>query len=180
MADLNGLQTEMSKHSADMGLNLTRVVMSNADRMVKMNVEFAEKTVDLARRNLEALADVRDISQAMSLYQGMVKSLVESAMSYGSAVYDANSKTAASLTDVVEQGISGIAEQVNSAVDDIASQPGGTPEEVVDAVKSTAASARAAFSEMTQVARKVTRMADENVAAMAKAAHDAIDTGLRH
>jgi len=67
MADLKGLQTEMSKHSADMGLNLTRVVMGNADRMVKMNVQFAEKTVDLARRNLEALADVRDENEAMLL-----------------------------------------------------------------------------------------------------------------
>jgi len=80
----------------------------------------------------------------------------------------------------VEQGISGIAEQVTSAVDDIASQSGQTPVEMVDAVKNTAASARAAFTEMTQVARKVTRMADENVAAMSKAAHDAIDSGLRH
>jgi hypothetical protein len=51
---------------------------------------------------------------------------------------------------------------------------------MVDAMKNTAESARAAFTEMTQVARKVTRIADENVAAMAKVAHDAIDTGLRH
>ncbi|MCF8191976.1 MAG: phasin family protein [Burkholderiales bacterium] len=180
MADFKALQAEMSKHSADMGLNLTRVVMQNADSMVKMNVSFAESTVELARKNMEALADVRDVNQVMSLYQGMVKSLVESAMKYGSSVYDANSKTAASITDVVEQGISGIAEQVTTAVDDIASQSGQTPVEMVDAVKNTAASARAAFTEMTQVARKVTRMADENVAAVAKAAHDAIDNGLRH
>ncbi len=180
MADFKALQTEMSKHSADMGLNLTRVVMQNADAMVKMNVSFAENTVELARKNMEALADVRDVNQVMGLYQSMVKALVESAMSYGSSVYDANSKTAANITDVVEQGISGIAEQVTTAVDDIASQSGQTPVEMVDAVKNTAASARAAFTEMTQVARKVTRMADENVAAVAKAAHDAIDNGLRH
>lgn len=180
MADFKALQAEMSKHSADMGLNLTRVVMHNADTMVKMNVSFAENTVELARKNMEALAGVRDVNEVMSLYQGMVKALVESAMTYGSSVYDANSKTAANITDVVEQGISGIAEQVTSAVDDIASQSGQTPVEMVDAVKNTAASARAAFTEMTQVARKVTRMADENVAAMSKAAHDAIDSGLRH
>ncbi len=180
MADFKALQAEMSKHSADMGLNLTRVVMQNADTMVKMNVSFAENTVELARKNMEALADIRDVNQVMSLYQGMVKAMVESAMQYGSSVYDANSKTAANITDVVEQGISGIAEQVTTAVDDIASQSGQTPVEMVDAVKSTAASARAAFTEMTQVARKVTRMADENVAAVAKAAHEAIDNGLRH
>lgn len=180
MKDYKALQTEMHKHSADMGLNLTRVVMHNADSMVKMNVAFAEKTVELARKNMASLADVRDVNEVVSLYQGMVKALVESAMNYGSAVYDANSRTAASITDVVEQGVSGIAEQVTSAVDDIASQAGQNPGEMVDAMKSTAESARAAFTEITQVARKVTRMADENVAAMAKAAHDAIDNGLRH
>lgn len=180
MTDFKALQAEMQKHSADMGLNLTRVVMHNADSMVKMNVSFAENTVELARRNIEALASARDVNDVMSLYQGMVKSLVESAMNYGSAVYDANSRTASSITDVVEQGISGIAEQVTSAVDDLASQSGQAPVEMVDAVKNTAASARAAFSEMTQVARKVSRMADENVAAVAKAAHEAIDSGLRH
>lgn len=180
MKDYKALQTEMQKHSADMGLNLTRVVMGNADSMVKMNVQFAEHTVELARKNMEALADVRDVNQVMSLYQSMVKAMVESAMSYGSAVYDANSKTAATITDVVEQGVSGIAEQVSSVVDNIAKEPGQTPDQMVDAMKNTAASARAAFTEMTQVARKVTRMADENVAAMAKAASDAIDTGLRH
>ncbi|NBU59591.1 MAG: phasin family protein [Betaproteobacteria bacterium] len=180
MADFKALQAEMSKHSADMGLNLTRVVMKNADAMVKMNVSFAENTVELARKNMEALAEARDVNAVMGLYQNMVKTLVESAMRYGSSVYDANSKTAANITDVVEQGISGIAEQVTTAVDDIASQSGQTPVEMVDAVKHTAASARAAFTEITQVARKVTRMADENVAAVAKAAHDAIDSGLRH
>jgi hypothetical protein len=33
---------------------------------------------------------------------------------------------------------------------------------------------------MTQVARKVSRMADENVAAMAKAANEAIANGKAH
>jgi hypothetical protein len=180
MTDYNALRTEMQKHSADMGLNFTRVVMHNADSMVKMNISFAENTVELARKNMQALADVRDVNEAVELCQGMVKSLVESALRYGSAVYDANSKVAATITDVVEQGVSGIAEQVSSVVDNIAKEPGQTPDQMVDAMKNTAESARAAFTEMTQVARKVTRIADENVAAMAKVAHDAIDTGLRH
>jgi hypothetical protein len=180
MADYKKLQGEMQKHSADMGLNLTRVVMQNADKMVRMNVAFAEHTVHAAKQNAEALANVRDVNEVMALYQSMVKSLVESAMQYGSAVYDSNSKTSAQITDVIEQGISGIADQVNSAVETIASQPGQTPDQMVDAVKHTAASARAAFTEMTQVARKVSRMADENVAAMAKAANEAIANGKAH
>ncbi len=178
-ADLNKVQTEMQKYAADMGLNFTRVFMQNADNMVRLNLSFAESTLNAATRNAEAIARAKDPSEAVALYQQMVQSLLESAINYGNSVYGANSKASTQITEVIEQGFNGIAQQVGSAIDTVAEQPGASPSQVVDAVKTTAASATAAISEMSKAARKMAEVAEANFTAMQSATASAMKVNGR-
>lgn len=130
-----------------------------------LNLNTVRALVEDSAANAKALLAVKDVQGLLALQKSLAQPAVEKTIAYSRSVYEILSQSSNGVTQVVEEQVSEVNKNVNSAIEKALKNAPAGSEVAVTAVKSAIAAANSAYSNISKVAKQATEMAEANVAA---------------
>jgi phasin family protein len=130
-----------------------------------LNLNTVRALVEDSASNAKALLAVKDVQGLLALQKSLAQPAVEKTIAYSRSVYEILSQSSNGVTQVVEEQVSEVNKNVNSAIEKALKNAPAGSEVAVTAVKSAIAAANSAYSNISKVAKQATEMAEANVAA---------------
>jgi phasin family protein len=130
-----------------------------------LNLNTVRALVEDSASNAKALLAVKDVQGLVALQKSLAQPAVEKTIAYSRSVYEILSQSSNGVTQVVEEQVSEVNKNVNSAIEKALKNAPAGSEVAVTAVKSAIAAANSAYSNISKVAKQATEMAEANVAA---------------
>jgi phasin family protein len=130
-----------------------------------LNLNTVRALVEDSAANAKALLAVKDVQGLVALQKSLAQPAVEKTIAYSRSVYEILSQSSNGVTQVVEEQVSEVNKNVNSAIEKALKNAPAGSEVAVTAVKSAIAAANSAYSNISKVAKQATEMAEANVAA---------------
>lgn len=130
-----------------------------------LNLNTVRALVEDSAVNAKALLAVKDVQGLLALQKSLAQPAVEKTIAYSRSVYEILSQSSNGVTQVVEEQVSEVNKNVNSAIEKALKNAPAGSEVAVTAVKSAIAAANSAYSNISKAAKQATELAEANVAA---------------
>lgn len=154
-----------SKAGVDSLQTVATTALTGLANLTLLNLNTTRAAFEDGAANAKALLSIKDMQGFVALQQSLAQPAIEKAIAYSRSVYEIASQSSNGLTQVVEAQVSEVNKNVTTAIDKaLKSAPAGS-EVAVNAVKSAIAAANSAYSNLSNVAKQATEMAEANVAA---------------
>ncbi|WP_028455152.1 phasin family protein [Chitinilyticum litopenaei] len=160
-------------------LRFARIALDTTERLAKLNIETAKNSLEDSAKSAKALAQVKDIQEALALRQKLNESAVEQVIGFYRNVYEITSLAQAEYAKLIEERTTSFNKNAVAGLDRfVKSAPAGA-DVAVAAVKSTVQATAAAVDSLTKAAKQVADFADASVKAATTATADAVKTAAR-
>ena len=162
----------------DSALELTRLTMESAERLMRLQLEVGRMLVEDNVKNARAMVEVKDPAQVDALRARLAGDAVERAVDYSQRLYELAAETQGAVAKLMESRITGMHRDVVSALEE-SMKSTGAPEPMLAAFRGSVLSANAAVEAMTRATKQLSEMAETNVKASAKAAAETARKAVR-
>ena len=181
---LNNIKTpeqigQLAASNIDTAMRIARIALEGAERVFRINLEVTRQTLENQSGNVQALASVKDLKDAMLLRNKLAETSSDALMNYSRTLYEVSSQTQAELSKLFEEQLASFNKNMVAAMDNAAKNAPAGADVAVQAMKSTVAATAAAVDSMTKAAKQVTDFADASVKAATTATADAVKTAAR-
>jgi phasin family protein len=156
---------ELNKNNIDNALRIAKTTMESTERLIKLQLEAAKRTIEENAKNAKALSEVQDLQEVMALRAKLAESGVENALSYSRKVYEVAAQAQAELAKLFEEGLTAYSENLVNVVDKTTGSAPAGSDLAIAALKSTVAATQAVVDSMTKAARQVAELAGAGVKA---------------
>lgn len=153
----------------DSALELTRLTMESAERLIRLQLEVGRMLVEDNVKNARDLVGVQDPSQVEALRARFADDALERAADYSQRLYDLAAETHGAVAKLMETRVAGMHKDVASALE-ASLKSTGAPESMLAAFRGSVQSTNAAVEAMTRATKQLSEMAETGVKAGAKAA----------
>lgn len=144
------------------------VAFGGAERLAALNLQTARNLLEQGAATSRALVDAKNPEAFVALQKRLGRSDTREAAEYSRRVVEIASQTGATVTQLVETGVSELRDSLDQALDRAAEKAPVGADIAVTSLRSALAAANAAFDNMNLVARKANDLAEANLAALAK------------
>ncbi|MDE2342829.1 MAG: phasin family protein [Betaproteobacteria bacterium] len=166
--------TEFNKSALNAALQLAKISLDTAERLVGLNLEAGKETFTDASDALRTLSDVRDPQGLLDLRTKLTEKSVEQFTAFSRSLYDVSAHAQSQISALLEAHVADWNQSVAKSIDQaIKAAPAGA-DVAIAAVKSTVAATAAALDGVTKTAKQVANFADASVKATVDAASAAL------
>lgn len=170
---------ELATSNIETAMRLSKIALEGAERIFRINLELTKQALEDQAGNVQALASVKDLQDAVALRNKLAETQSESLMGYSRTLYEVTSQTQAELSKLFEERLGVFNKGMVAAMDNAAKNAPAGADVAVQAMKSTVAATAAAVDSMTKAAKQVADFADASVKAATTATADAVKTAAK-
>jgi phasin family protein len=141
------------------------VSLDSAERLIALQLGFAKSALAEATRSARAAAGTHDVQELLALRTKAAEAAMSKWMEYSRSLYEVASETQAELSKLAEERLADLQRTVTETVEQAArSAPAGS-DVAVAAMKSSLATATAAFDSFSKAARHAASFTDASAQA---------------
>jgi phasin family protein len=151
-------------------MTLVKTAFSSAERLAALNLNMARTMLDNASADAKSLIETKSPEQLAALRVDQARAATEAAVAYSRSVYDIANEARGEVSKLVEGQFAEANKTLLAGLDQAAKNGPAGSDVAVAAVKSTLATATAAYDKLNEATRKLVEIAEANVSAATAAA----------
>lgn len=158
---------QFGKSSIEAALSLANITLQSTERLVGLQIKTAKEALDESIKSAQALTDVKNVQDLLSLQSTSAQPNLEKAVAYSRSLYEVAAETQTQISKVFEERMSKVSGELVAAMDKaVKTAPAGS-ETAIAAFRSAIAAANTAYDTMSKVAREATDLAVNSASAQA-------------
>ena len=157
--------TRANKVGVETLVTIANAAFAGAERLAALNLNAARSLLEDSAANTRALLAVTDVKDLISLQNTLAQPGLERATVYSRSVCQIATATQEALSEVVEGRISEMNKSASLALDKAVKNAPIGSDVAVNAIRSALSAANSVYDDMSKVARRVTEIAQANLAA---------------
>lgn len=167
---LNGTEQFVAAQRAllDTTQNVSLKAIEGASKLFELNVQAARTAIADVTDQAKALFDL-DVTRLADKGLALPQPSTEKVTAYAKQVYEIVAATNSEIAELLQKHVEAAQELAVEAIDRVAKSAPAGSETVFAAAKNSFGVARNAYEQAVNASRKMTEMAEQNVAAVAKA-----------
>ncbi len=167
MVKLADQMTDMNNAAVLSAARLSKLSLDGAERLLALQLGFAKSALGDATRAARAASGTQDMQQLLALRTKAAEAAMSQWLEYSRGLYEVASETQAELSKLAEERLAGLQRTITDSVEQAAKSAPAGSDVAVAAMKSSLASATAAFDSFTKAARHAASFTDAGVKAAA-------------
>ena len=165
MATFANPLAEIGRTALEAAARATRISMDSAERTVAVQMEYANAALKQATLNAQAVSQVKDVQELLSVRTRIAENTLENLMGYSRSLYEVASEAQSEYSRLAEERMASFQQAVTQTVDQaVRSSPAGG-DVAATAIKSQLAATTAAFDSFAKAAKHLASFADAGVTA---------------
>lgn len=166
----------LSVHKAHLEtlFGLTSKAFEGVEKLVELNVTASRAALNEAAQHTQAVLNVKDAQELLTLQAGLFQPLAEKTASYSRHLYDIASNTAGEFNKALEAQSAEARKNFNSLLETSTKNAPAGSESAVALVKSAVSAANNAFESVQKAVKQASDMAEANFNAASKTASEAV------
>jgi phasin family protein len=160
--------TEIAAATVDSAAKLTKISMDSAERVIALQLEFAQSSLEQATRGAKALAGAKDVQELLSVRTRTAENAVERLVGYSRSLYEISSAAQSQFSKLAEERMATFQRAVTDTVEQAAKSAPAGSDVAVAAIRSSMAATTAAFDSFNKAARHVASYTDAGVHAASR------------
>lgn len=166
----------LSVHKAHLEtlFGLTSKAFEGVEKLVELNVTASRAALNEAAQHTQAVLNVKDAQELLTLQAGLFQPLAEKTASYSRHLYDIASNTAGEFNKALETQSAEARKNFNALLETSTKNAPAGSESAVALVKSAVSAANNAFESVQKAVKQASDMAEANFNAASKTASEAV------
>lgn len=144
------------------------IAFAGAERLAALNLNTARNLLEQGAATSRALLDAKDPEALASLQTRLSRTETREAAEYSRRVVEIASQTGATVSKLVESGVSELRDSLDKALDRAADKAPAGADLALTSLRSAVTAANAAFDSINVAARQANEVAEANLALLAK------------
>lgn len=144
------------------------IAFAGAERLAALNLNTARNLLEQGAATSRALLDAKDPEALASLQTRLSRTETREAAEYSRRVVEIASQTGATVSKLVESGVSELRVSLDKALDRAADKAPAGADLALTSLRSAVTAANAAFDSINVAARQANEVAEANLALLAK------------
>ena len=141
------------KSNLETALTMADITLQSTERLVDLQMKTAKEALEQGMRNVQALADARNVQDFVALQSKAAQPSLEKALAYSRDVYAVTTDAQARISKVLKTRIDALGVEIATAVDHATQSAPGT-EAAVAVINSARAAGSNRHAAMTQAPRR--------------------------
>lgn len=165
--------TAANKANLETLFGLTTKAFEGIEKMVELNVAASRAALAEAASNSQALLNVKDAQELLSLQSGFFQPLAEKTAAYNRHLYNIATSTSSEVSKAFEAKTSEFQQSFNSLMESTTKNAPAGSESAVAVMKSAVSAASNAFESVQKAVKQASDLAEANLKAVAATASNA-------
>lgn len=164
---INEQMVELNNSAMVSAARLSKVSLDSAERLITLQLGFAKSALGEATRAARAEAGTQDVQELLALRTKAAETAMSKWLEYSRSLYEVASVAQAELAKLAEERLAELQRTVSDTVEQAAKSAPAGSDVAVAAMKSSLATATAAFDSFTKAARHASSFTDASMNATA-------------
>lgn len=177
--DVQAQFAEFNQSALRAVVGFAQLSVENTERIVNLNLESAKVALEESAQHARALVEVKDPQELAALRAKATEASLEKALTYSRNLYELANQTQAKVVQLLEAQFNVFNENMVSVVENAARSAPAGADLALAAVKSSVANGNVAVDTFKQAANQASRMTDNAVDSVQRAAENAVRGGKR-
>lgn len=144
------------------------IAFAGAERLAALNLNTARNLLEQGAATSRALLDAKDPEALVTLQTKLGRTDTREAAEYSRRVVEIASQTGATVSKLVESGVTELRQSFDQALDRAADKAPAGADLALNSLRTAVTAANAAFDSMNVAARQANEVAEANLAVLAK------------